>query len=202
MLSTITGTIKNIHENSVIIDIGALSLQISVPTPALFQMHQKVTLNTYLHWHQEQGPTLFGFSTEIEKTIFLLLIDCPGIGPKIGLSVNANLTPQDFFDAIQGGKDTTLSKISGIGAKKAEQIIVHLKHKVNKLIEDGLSVSTTSETHHWKTVSDALTALNYSRSEIHQAIKYVQEQSAADATQQAYTFDYLLRRTLVFLAKK
>lgn len=200
MISVINGKIISITDAHLVINVGPMGLTISTPNPALFTTGQTVTLHTHLHWHQEQGPTLFGFATEIEKTIFLLLIDCPGIGPKIGLAVNAHLSPQEFFDAIQQGNDKSLSKISGIGAKKAEQIIVHLKHKVQKLIENGLSITLSETTNHWKTVSDALTALNYSRMEISHAIKHVQEQTTEHA--QTYTFDHLLRRTLVFLAKK
>jgi Holliday junction DNA helicase RuvA len=151
-----------------------------------------------LHWNQEQGPSLFGFATEAEKVIFLLLIDCPGVGPKIGLAVLAHMTPATFLRAIQSGNDEALSQVNGIGAKKAEHLIVHLKHKVAKLIEAGLDAEEGGQANQWQTVIEALNALNYSRPEINRALKHLHE-SYADKT---YAFDQLLRQALSFLSKK
>ena len=91
-------------------------------------------MQTYMHWNQDNGPTLYGFNSILEKTVFLLIISCSGIGPKIGLAVLHHLEPATFVQAIIEENIKVLSSISGIGAKKAEQICVALKHKVAKLL--------------------------------------------------------------------
>ena len=67
----------------------------------------------------------------------MLVIGCSGIGPKIALAVLAHLGAQGFVEVVSCGDERALSKVNGIGPKKAEQIIVQLKHKVSKLISSG-----------------------------------------------------------------
>ena len=137
---------------------------------SLFIVDKQQKIYAYLHWNQEHGPALYGFQKELDKVVFLLIIGCSGIGPRIGLAILADLGAQEFLDAIYTGNEKSLSKVSGIGAKKAEQVIVHLKHKVDQLLKSGITVASSGEHAQWSMVTDALYALNYSRSEITQEI--------------------------------
>ena len=66
-----------------------------------FRWQYYCDLHTYLHWNQEQGPSIFGFASDIEREVFLLIISCSGIGPKIGLAVLAQIGSQSFIRAVQ-----------------------------------------------------------------------------------------------------
>src|SRR5579885_3374603 len=143
MLNYINGTIKSIDEKQVVMDLGPIALSVQVPSERAFSLGQQMILHTYLHWNQEQGPTLFGFASELERTVFLLVISCSGIGPKIALAVLDQLGPKLFLDAVQTGNEAALSNVSGIGQKKAEQIIVQLRHKVAKLLKSGVEIEET-----------------------------------------------------------
>ena len=91
-----------------------------------------------------------------------------------------------------------LSKVNGIGPKKAEQIIVTLKHKVSQLISSGQGSFDDSKAKAWQEVSQALDSLNYTRGEISQAMQYLTAHHAgADLP-----FDQLLRQALGFLSKR
>lgn len=198
MIHCITGTIKDIKEQSVIINIGSIELNIAVPISTKFHQGQLISLPTHLHWNQDFGPSLFGFETEFDKTVFLLIISCSGIGPKIGLAVLSHLGAQGFIDAISSADEKALGRVSGIGPKKAEQIIVNLKHKIIQLISSGKCTSDGLKSQTWQEVSQALESLNYSRNEITSAMHFLAGNSSAEEP----TFPILLRTALGFLAKK
>ncbi len=198
MIHMITGVIKAQYDQSLMVDIGSMGLLIQVPQGSGFQVGSTVSLHTYLHWNQEQGPSMFGFATDIEREVFLLIISCSGIGPKIGLAVLAQIGAQSFIRAVQQEDIAALSKVSGIGGKKAEQIIVQLKHKVAHLIKLGVQLDVGGDSESWHTIGEVLGSLNYSRTEINQAMKHLQQEY--NSTQ--LPFDQLMRHALSFLSKK
>jgi Holliday junction DNA helicase RuvA len=115
------------------------------------------------------------------------------------LAILADLGGQNFLHAISTGDDQMLSKVNGIGKKKAEQIIVQLKHKVATLIETGaVDVSDMKDVSCFNDVSLALQSLNYSRIEIGRAMEYVKKNAKDDKV----TFDLLLRQALSYLSKQ
>ena len=199
MIATISGIITACGEQYVIIEQAGIGFELFVANPSAFSLQQQITLQTYLHWNQENGPTLYGFNSTIEKAVFLLIISCSGIGPKIGLAVLNHMDPATFVQAIVEENIKVLSSISGIGAKKAEQICVALKHKVAKLLKDqpDLTASSTSLST-WKDLTDTLSSLGYSPSEIKSVTNYLKE-NGLDAT---VPFGTILRKALAFLATK
>ncbi len=88
--------------------------------------------------------------------------------------------------------------MSGIGAKKAEQIIVQLKHKVAKLVESGVALGSSETLEKRHEISQVLKSLNYSPQEIRSAMAYVNEKYP----QNTVAFDALLRHALAFLSKR
>jgi Holliday junction DNA helicase RuvA len=200
MINYITGIVKEREKQLITLEVGAFGVAVQVPNAALFGSGDggAVTVYTYLHWSQENGPTIFGFLTPLERTVFILVIGCSGIGPKIALALLEGMAVHQFLDAIQTGNDAALSKVNGIGAKKAEQIIVALKHKVAQLIKSGAFVEQSSTTTHWSTLSDALGSLSYSPAEIARTMKYLNETQV----EENIPFDKLLRYALAFLSKQ
>ena len=198
MINSISGTIKDVKEQALVVDIGPLGLLVAVPAGIKFHEGQKVDLVTYMHWNQEQGPSLFGFEHEFERTVFMLIIGCAGIGPKIGLAVLAHLGAQGFLEVISSGDERALSKVNGIGPKKAEQIIIQLKHKVSQLISSGQGSYDDTKAKAWQEVSQALESLNYTRTEISQAMQYLTAHHAGVDV----PFDQMLRQALGFLSKR
>lgn len=199
MVDYFTGIVKEINEQEIVLDIGAIGITLQVAKSHAFAKDNPIKMYSYLHWNAENGPSMFGFSNVMERSIFKIIIGCSGIGPKIALAILADLGAQSFIHAISTGDDQALSKVSGIGKKKAEQIIVQLKHKVANLIETGtVDVSDMKEVAHFNDVSLALQSLNYSRIEIGRAMEFVKKNIKGESA----TFDMLLRQALAYLAKQ
>lgn len=197
MIDHVSGTIKAVHKDSVTLSFGPLALRFFVPAPERFRVDQVVNFDAYLHWNQENGPSLFGFESVLDKEIFLMIIDCSGIGPKIGLAVLRDLGAERFLEAVQGNDDRALGVVDGLGPKKIEQMIVQLRRKVAKLLESGIQIQGSKKLVDWQNVSNVLTSLNYSRPEVANAMKHLTD-NFSDAQ---VSFDALLRHALSFLAK-
>lgn len=198
MLSSITGKITAYEPGSIVIETANIGFLLNVPATLSCTLDQQITVQVYMHWNQEQGPALYGFQTEMDKRVFLLVISCSGIGPKIALAVLSDIGSASFVRAVQQGDADALSSVSGIGQKKAEQMIVQLKHKIDKFIKTHTLIDQHADIMDVHSVSQVLTSLNYSRNEIHAAINWLKEQNK----EMQVPFDKLVRQALSFLAKK
>jgi Holliday junction DNA helicase RuvA len=199
MIEHLHGTIASVRDATIVLVVQGVGFTVQVPTSTIYHPQQQVALTTYLHWNQEQGPSLYGFVTELERKLFMMIIDCSGIGPKIALAVLANLGPERFIAAVHGNNEKELSSVSGIGPKKAEQMLIQLRDKVAKLIKMDSSLATMSTPLiPWNEAAQVLESLNYSKPEIADALKYVRDTHG----QGEYAFDQLVRHALSFLAKK
>jgi Holliday junction DNA helicase RuvA len=198
MIQTIAGTVTARQEGLLTVDIGALGLAVAVPSSLDVAVGTAVELFAHMHWNQEQGPALFGFKTELDRTVFQLIIGCAGIGPKIAMAILGQLGGAAFLQAIAEEHEAVLSGVSGIGAKKAEQMIVQLKHKVSKLMKSGVTFEGAAQLGPIQDITQVLQSLNYSRREIDTAMDWLRDQ------QEGLTlpFDTLLRRALSFLSKR
>lgn len=194
----IKGIVSSIRPKTVVIQANGsgISFAVQVAQEAAYTVHKESSIFTYLHWNQDQGPTLYGFTSELDRTVFLLVISCSGIGPKIGLASIESLGATGVLEAIGQENSTMLSKVPGIGKKKAEQIVVHLKDKVADLITSGVNLSEESGAKQWQQITQVLTSLNYSRQEITGALQHVKNAEMSDAP-----FDHQLRTALSYLSK-
>lgn len=198
MVDYFVGTVTQAQEQEIIVDLGVIGMTLQVPCAQLFAKNEKIKIYSYMHWNAENGPSLFGFLSAADRSVFQTVISCSGIGPKIALAILADLGIHNFIAAITTGDDNLLSKVNGIGKKKAEQIIVQLKHKVANLVESGAISQVGQEVVHMTDVLQALQSLNYSRPEINRAMDYVRKNAKINEA----SFDYLLRQALSFLAKQ
>jgi Holliday junction DNA helicase RuvA len=123
----------------------------------------------------------------------MLLIECNGIGPKAALSILNQADSSNIITAIAEKNSNFLSSLSGIGAKKAEQIILSLHSKVTKIINDGIINLATGQTYINDLIS-VLQSLSYSKTEVDQALNYLRSLENKPAG-----FDEALRKTLSFL---
>ena len=200
MISYLEGSLICASGNVLTVFVQSVGYAVTVSQVEQFIGAQQVKLHIHMHWSADHGPSLYGFTSELEKTVFLLVIGCSGLGPKIGLAVLHHFSPIEFLEIIQGGDEKSLSKVSGIGNKKAEQMIVQLRHKVAKLIDAGSFDDTikNASLEQWRNVTQVLQSLNYSRVEIDTALAHIRKEYQADEA----SFDMLVRCALSFLAKR
>ena len=89
---------------------------------------------------------LFGFSSEEERELFLMLVGVQGVGPKVALAVLSGGTPRELLNAIATGDSARFQAVPGIGKRTAERIIVELREKVaGEAISDAIQVTASDD---------------------------------------------------------
>ena len=194
MVNFLKGTVKQVSEQQLTLLVNDMGIALQVPRAERWIEGTVSEIHTYLHWSSDNGPSLFGFGTEVEKEIFLLIISCPKIGPKNALALLSQLTPDQIIEAISAQNVATLSSISGIGEKKSEQIITYLKHKIADLLTKGKLQYTQTETREWQDLNGALISLGYSKAEASKAMQHISKLGNLP-------FDQLLRTALAYLSR-
>ena len=201
MIERLTGTVLVLEEKQITLMVHGIGFGIQVPDPTAFSLQKEVTVYTYVHYTQDKGISFFGFPDELSRIVFNLIIGCPKIGPSIAQTILRQCKPADFIQIITSQDEAALSSFSGIGAKKAEQMVVSLKGPVGKLVSSGALASMTGDAAtmaQWQHLADALTSLNYSKQEISDAIAHIRELQEQDGS--AGDLNTMLRRALAFLA--
>ena len=159
MIAYIKGKLVHKDPTYVVIDVQGIGyhIHISLTTYSAIKDQESCMLHTYLNI-KEDSHTLFGFSDEAEKKVFLQLISISGVGPSTGLMVQSSLSANELQHAIINEDVNTIQSVKGIGAKTAQRIILELKDKLKK---EGIAVSDqTSSPSPYNTVrSEALSAL-------------------------------------------
>jgi Holliday junction DNA helicase RuvA len=168
MISTLEGKIALKSEKYAIIESGGIGFRVNLSEKTLSKIPQSgssVKLFTYLSV-KETGWDLFGFLTFEELDLFELLITIPGIGPKTASNILSLATVSDLEEAIVLGDETILGKVSGIGKKMAQKIVLELKSKVKK-ISKGESSGVAGDIE----VIDALASLGYRIYEVREVLQ-------------------------------
>jgi Holliday junction DNA helicase RuvA len=89
---------------------------------------------------RDDGMHLFGFATQSERELFLMLIGVQSVGPKVALAVLSGGTPRELLNAIASGDTARFQAVPGIGKRTAERIIVELREKVAGKVTDEIVV--------------------------------------------------------------
>jgi holliday junction DNA helicase RuvA len=92
---------------------------------------------------RDDGINLYGFSTQAERELFLMLIGVQSVGPKVALAVLSGGTPRELLNAIASGDTARFQAVPGIGKRTAERIIVELREKVAGKVSDEIVVRHT-----------------------------------------------------------
>lgn len=164
MYGYISGAIKEIEANYVIIDNHGIGYLIYVPNPYGFMMNNEYTIYTYANVREDEY-TLYGFKTKEEKELFLKLISVKGLGPKMALPMLATGSIKLLEEAIEAENINYLKKFPKIGDKVARQVILDLKGKLN-VINTGLF----KKSDHSAELTEALLGLGYKQVDIKKVI--------------------------------
>lgn len=134
MIARIRGKVLEALPGRLVVDVNGLGYMLSVSLSTYDKLNpvvgKEVELRTHLHI-RETAHTLYGFATDGEKNLFLLLIErVTGIGPAIGMAVLSGMPVDHFKACVVNGDAAALAQIKGLGKKTAERIILELKDKV------------------------------------------------------------------------
>ena len=171
MISFVKGTLIMKTDRFIILSVNDIGYRIFVNTQTLKKMPKNgemVSLWTHLY-NREDTQELYGFPEYAELDFFEMLIQIPGIGPKSALAVLAVAPLDTLKKAISSGETSYLTKVSGIGRKTAEKIVLELREKLGAL-ETKTSIFKEDQD-----VLEALQSLGYTSGEAREALKQIPE---------------------------
>ena len=132
MIASVNGAVTVRRPDHVVIECNGVGYRLAVSAETLKAV-PAVGKQKLLHSHlvmRDDGMYLYGFSSEEERELFLLLIGVQGVGPKVALAVLSGGTTKELLRAIAAGDSARFQAVPGIGKRTADRIIVELREKV------------------------------------------------------------------------
>lgn len=202
MFYYLNGTVAHIAQNLAVLDCGGVGYACKTTNQTLASLRkgEKAKLYTVLTV-QESGIDLFGFSSEEEKNLFLLLTSVSGVGAKVALSILSTGAPSQLALAIITEDTKTLVAAPGVGKKLAQRIVLELKDKLAKSQTELVSASVSGSAGNSSVIPEdklseaaaALQVLGYSLGEVNSALRGLDTSSL--------TVEEVIRQALRRLAK-
>lgn len=185
MIGFLRGTVDQLLPEVCLLDVRGVGYRVFIPasTREKLSCGAETKLYTYLNV-REDALLLFGFATPEEHEMFLLLLNVTGVGPKMALAILSGMKPAGIRSAIGRNDLAALTRISGVGKKTAERIVLELRDKIGQIgsaatLEPGLEAVPAGTA--IEEALAALQALGYQPGEILPRLRKV---SSGDATAQ------------------
>ncbi|MFL5894601.1 MAG: Holliday junction branch migration protein RuvA [Thermoleophilaceae bacterium] len=181
MIASVRGTVVTRRPDAVVVECAGVGYRLAVSAHTL----QKVPATgeqAFLHSHlimRDDGMQLYGFATEDERDLFLLLLGVQGVGPKVALAVLSGGTTGELLNAIAAGDAKRFQAVPGIGKRTAERVIVELREKVGERGEgEGILVSRSDDPR--LLARDGLVGLGFTLQEAEGLLANTQGESAEE----------------------
>ena len=146
MIASVRGTIISRLPGEAVVEAAGVGYRLSISSEtlsALPRAGEQAMLLTHLIL-RDDGMHLYGFATEAERELFLMLIGVQGVGPKVALAVLSGGAPRELLNAIGSDDAARFQAVPGIGKRTAERIIVELREKVAGRVTDEIVVRRTA----------------------------------------------------------
>ena len=148
MIASVSGDVAVRRPGEVVIETtGGVGYRLAVSAGTLATVPGvggETSLQTHLIL-RDDGMHLFGFASESERDLFLMLIGVQNVGPKVALAVLSGGTPRELLNAIATGDSARFQAVPGIGKRTAERIIVELREKVAGAVSDEITITRASD---------------------------------------------------------
>ncbi len=179
MIASIKGQISHIDAKYAIIETGGLGYKVFLTSDTIHSLKNSSPASFWIYMVvRDDAMDLYGFVSKREKDFFELLISVSSIGPKSALNILGMVHIDMLVSAIRSGSTSNLVKVSGIGRKTAEKIVLELKDKLSSLSSSqgtddvGLSAGISSD----MDAIEALKALGYDADEAREALKKIDKE--------------------------
>ena len=188
MYEYLTGLVTVVAPQYIVVDVNGVGYKLLVANPYRYQENRTKKVQVYVYQAvREDNISLFGFTDQNEKNLFMQLINVSGIGPKSALAILANPDHQGLVDAITNNNVSYLTKFPGIGKKTASQIVLDLRDKLTNESSSSLFATTqltvdATVNRELKDALEALASLGYNERDIKKVQKTLmkEEQMATD----------------------
>lgn len=199
MIARLRGVVSEKSADCVILDVHGVGYEVTIPFSTYYELEgegREITLEIYTYVRPET-LTLYGFKTELEKRLFMQLIQVSGIGPRLGIALLSGMPVKEVIRAITLGDVARLSGIPGVGKKTAERIALELKDKVKDLpLGEMVEEVVTGKSPMQRDVVSALVNLGYPKNKAEASVARVVKREADQP------FDRLLKQALKELSAK
>jgi Holliday junction DNA helicase RuvA len=170
MIGRLTGRLASKAPDHVLLEVGGVGYLVHIPLSTFYDLpEQESPTSLWIHTHvREDALALFGFLTEREKALFLLLLGVTGIGPRVALTVLSGMPPAELVEALRSKDARKLVAVPGVGKKTADRMVLELAEKVASLAPEqpaGEAAAVAADD-----VVSALVNLGYRRSEAERAV--------------------------------
>ncbi len=174
MIDYVSGKLASKKPTEAVIDVGGVGYKMLIPTSTFEKLPARgadAVLLTH-HYVREDAITLFGFSTDDERTVFNFMLAVSGVGPKLALAALSAMRPSVIRERVIEGDAAMLTRIPGVGKKTAERLIIELRDRFEKMpIGSSVGVSSDGADLSFRTDAfAALEALGLSRSSAEKAM--------------------------------
>jgi Holliday junction DNA helicase RuvA len=190
MITFLDGKLVTALPTQAVVDVGGVGYEVLIPLSSYDKLPatgQEVRILTHLHV-REDAQILYGFMTAAERDLFRLLVNnVSGIGPKLALAVLSGMSVNNFKTAVVNSDIALLSKISGLGKKTAERIVLELKDKLGVAAAWEAASATNAPTPDQEQANEAvlaLIALGYKQIDAHKTVRELQEKGEAKAAEE------------------
>lgn len=198
MIARLRGTLLESAYTWCVIDAGGVGYEVEIPL-STFDKLPRTGETAELHIQtqvREDAITLFGFATPEEKKLFRALLQINGIGGKLALNILSGMSVANFCDAVANRDVKALSRISGIGKRTAERMVLELHDKLEDL---GFAASgSASPAGNLESINDAALALEQLGFK-HDAVRKTLQSLVAELPEAEQTTENLLRAALAKL---
>jgi len=169
MIGYINGNVIFSCDKYVILNVGGVGYKVYVSPDTIINVCNKNEVSLWTHLVvKEDALDLYGFLTQKELEFFKLLIGISGIGPKGALGIISVASVETLCMAISTGDTSYLTKVSGIGKKNSEKIVLELRDKIKNISDTEKTNVGFSED---IDVIEALKSLGYKESEAREALQ-------------------------------
>jgi Holliday junction DNA helicase RuvA len=194
MIGRVRGVVLEKRPPLVVIDVNGLGYEIEAPMSTFYDLPalgETVTLFTHFAV-KEDAHSLYGFSSERERSLFRSLIKVSGVGPRMALTVLSGIRAEDFIRCVEHQDVGTLTRLPGIGKKTAERLLMEMRDRIQDLfaapVLRGAPAALAAAGDPQSDAVSALIALGYKPAE---ASRLVQ-----DLGEQAKTTEQIIRLAL------
>ncbi|MDP4578594.1 MAG: Holliday junction branch migration protein RuvA [Schleiferiaceae bacterium] len=192
MLYHLRGTLERKTPTYVVMDCGGVGYLIHISLTTFGQLPDLGKAELLLHpVYREDAQLLFGFATELERDVFVLLNSVSGVGASTARVILSTLRPEEALSVIANGDSGSLQRIKGIGAKTAQRIIIDIRDKAIKL--GALAPMAAGGTSARQEALEALLVLGFARVAVEKVL------AALSAEELEYSLEDLIKRALARL---
>jgi Holliday junction DNA helicase RuvA len=188
MITFVEGTLEEVLPTMIVVNAGGIGYQILIPLSSynkLPVMGAKVRILTH-HHVREDLQLLYGFSSAEERDLFrLLMAHVTGVGPKLALAILSGMSVDSFKSSVVTSDIAAISRISGVGKKTAERIVLELKDKLGVAAEWEAASRENAPSGIERHLHDAVLALislGYKQVEAHKAVKAILPRLSTEAS--------------------